>query len=262
MIFWPGNFINLGLAAHWRHAHATRFWCSTEQHSTLSSPSRRAPRLRGLPAAARLPSWARRVVSDHFGTGWPELPHLGAGPTDGIKIDRLFAQWAGGRADAARAPGRRPQAVLGLATPSRGIATTEEAERALALGGGPRAGATRSAPQARDGGRRRWSRRGHLRCRTAPQQPADGSRIRRGRTPPPQPPASARAGGSPAPPRSPEPAASSARRPAPRPAPRRSARPRGHLRPSAAAAAWRALARRRGSDGRSSPRPLAGSASP
>ena len=74
------------------------------------------------------------VWFDDFGTGWSELTHLVDVPVDGIKIDRFFTERLGGRADSVVRALLQVAAELGLATTIEGISTTEQAERALALG--------------------------------------------------------------------------------------------------------------------------------
>jgi EAL domain-containing protein (putative c-di-GMP-specific phosphodiesterase class I) len=55
-------------------------------------------------------------------------------PVDGIKIDRFFTERLGGRADAVVTALLAVAAELGLSTTIEGIATREQADRALELG--------------------------------------------------------------------------------------------------------------------------------
>ena len=90
--------------------------------------------VRGVEQLARLQGLGYAVWFDDFGTGWSELTHLVDVPVDGIKIDRFFTERLGGRADAVVRALLQIAAELGLSTTIEGIATTEQAERALALG--------------------------------------------------------------------------------------------------------------------------------
>jgi EAL domain-containing protein (putative c-di-GMP-specific phosphodiesterase class I) len=95
-------------------------------------------RPRDLPQAAqqlsRLRDLGYAVWFDDFGTGWSELTHLVDVPVDGIKIDRFFTERLGGRADAVVRALLGVAADLGLATTIEGVATQEQADRALELG--------------------------------------------------------------------------------------------------------------------------------
>ncbi len=88
----------------------------------------------GAEQLARLRELGYAVWFDDFGTGWSELAHLVDVPVDGIKIDRFFTERLGGRADAVVRALLQVAADLGLGTTIEGISTTEQAERALALG--------------------------------------------------------------------------------------------------------------------------------
>jgi len=100
----------------------------------LTESARPRDLARGSEQLARLRELGYAVWFDDFGTGWSELTHLVDVPVDGIKIDRFFTERLGGRADAVVRALLQVAAELGLATTIEGISTTDQAERALALG--------------------------------------------------------------------------------------------------------------------------------
>ena len=100
----------------------------------LTESARPRDLARGSEQLARLRELGYAVWFDDFGTGWSELTHLVDVPVDGIKIDRFFTERLGGRADSVVRALLQVAAELGLATTIEGISTTEQAERALALG--------------------------------------------------------------------------------------------------------------------------------
>jgi EAL domain-containing protein (putative c-di-GMP-specific phosphodiesterase class I) len=116
----------------------------------LTESARPRDLARGAEQLARLRELGYAVWFDDFGTGWSELTHLVEVPVDGMKIDRFFTERLGGRADAVVRALLQVAADLGLATTIEGISTTEQAERALALGCDRAQGFLWSAPLAPD----------------------------------------------------------------------------------------------------------------
>jgi len=77
-----------------------------------------------------------RIALDDFGTGYSSLSHLMSLPLDKVKIDRSFTQQLGKsrRADVLVANIARLSSQLGMRVTFEGVETTDQLERARALG--------------------------------------------------------------------------------------------------------------------------------
>jgi EAL domain-containing protein (putative c-di-GMP-specific phosphodiesterase class I) len=77
-----------------------------------------------------------RVALDDFGTGYSSLSHLMRLPLDKVKIDKSFTQQLGKsrKADVLVANIARISSQLGMRVTFEGIETTEQLDRARALG--------------------------------------------------------------------------------------------------------------------------------
>jgi EAL domain-containing protein (putative c-di-GMP-specific phosphodiesterase class I) len=77
-----------------------------------------------------------RVALDDFGTGYSSLSHLMRLPLDKVKIDKSFTQQLGKsrKADVLVANIARLSSQLGMRVTFEGVETTEQLDRARALG--------------------------------------------------------------------------------------------------------------------------------
>ncbi len=85
-------------------------------------------------SVARLRERGFEVWFDDFGTGWSELVHVVGVPVSGIKIDRYFTERLDGAGGVVVEALLAVARGLGLRTLIEGIATAEQARRAVALG--------------------------------------------------------------------------------------------------------------------------------
>ncbi len=77
-----------------------------------------------------------RIALDDFGTGYSSLSHLMQLPLDKVKIDKSFTQQLGKsrKADVLVANIARISSQLGMRVTFEGVETTEQLDRARALG--------------------------------------------------------------------------------------------------------------------------------